>query len=78
MNTHEAILRLADLIRADCGASDAALSVINYAWNNNRPIRRFYSLDRLNRDAALVLIDRDAWVDPDLLRELIPELNSWV
>lgn len=78
MDTNEAILRLANLVRADCGASDAALSVINYAYNNNRPIRKFYKLDRINRNAAIVSIDRDEWVDPQLLRDMIPELKDWV
>ena len=78
MDTNEAILRLARLVRADCGATDAALSVINYAWNNHRPIREIYRLDGANRKAALTLIDRDEWVDRQLLRDLIPELNEWV
>ncbi|WP_162617144.1 hypothetical protein [Litorivita pollutaquae] len=78
MDTNDAILRLASLVRADCGASDAARSVINYAWNNHRPIREFFRLDGANRKAALTLIDRDEWVDPQLLCDLIPELNDWV
>ena len=78
MNTNEAILKLAELVRADYGASDAARSVINYTYNNNRPIKSFYLLDRLNRKAAIVLIDRGTWVDVTLLRTLVPELDEWV
>ena len=78
MNTDEAILKLADLVRADCGASDAARSVINYTYNNHRPIKGFNLLDPCNRKAALILIDRDTWVDVNLLKNLIPELDEWV
>lgn len=78
MNTPDAITRLADLVRADCGASEAARSVLAYAWNSRWPIRNLSKLDRGNRQAAIVIIDRDSAIEDSLIKALVPEIYDWV
>lgn len=77
MNTIDAINRLAKLGRTDSGASGAARSVLAYAWNPHWPIRELYRLDRNNRLAAIVIIDRDTVIDDYLIKELVPEISDW-
>ena len=77
MNTIDAINRLAKLGRTDSGASGAARSVLVYAWNPHLPIREIYRLDRQNRHAALVIIDRAFDIEDKNLKELVPEISDW-
>lgn len=78
MNTTEAIERLANLVRMDCGASDAARSVLAYAWNSHWPIRDFSRLDWKNRRAAITIIDRDSAIEDSRIKSLVPEIHDWV
>jgi hypothetical protein len=77
MNTLEAITRLANLARTNCGSSDAARSVLAYAWNARWPIRDLYKLDAKNRRAAIILIDRDWAIEDYIIESLVPEISAW-
>jgi hypothetical protein len=65
-------------VRADCGASEAARSVLAYAWNARWPIRNLWKLDPMNRKAAMTVIDRASSIDDHLIRSLVPEIHDWV
>lgn len=78
MNTSDAITQLAALVRTDCGASEAARSVLVYAWNSRWPIRSLWKLDKINRRAAIVIIDRDRAINDVLIKSLVPEIYEWV
>jgi|TARA_R110002073_G_scaffold334948_2_gene525712 hypothetical protein len=72
----QSILKLADLVTAQCGASQAARSVLLNAWNPDFPIVEIYKLDNTNHAAAINIL-KARWIEESTLKNLVPDIQDW-
>ena len=56
MTPEEAVQKLSKVVGYSSGSSQAAASVLLYAWNPRHPIRDLYKLDEDNHAAAIIVI----------------------
>jgi hypothetical protein len=72
----ESVEKLAELVRMDCGASDAAKSVLLFMWNSKFPIIELNLLDPYNHIAAIKVLSQ-RWMNDRTLISWVPEIQDW-